>query len=357
MVPVPINPTLKRRGDAMWSSFTRQTRGIIGERNVIDNRGAYNSCMFTDAAKQALLDWYLAGHRALPWRQTRDPYRILVSEIMLQQTQADRVVPKYHAFLAEFPTLQALADAPASAVIRAWAGLGYNRRALNLQRACRAVVERFGSEMPRTVEELRSLPGVGPYTAGAIACFAFEQDVGFVDTNIRRVVHRVEAGPELPGPRLSTRDIEQRAMRLVPPDAGYVWNQALIELGATICQARSVACERCPVAAWCEARPTIRRALAEGIPSRTRPAERFETSSRYFRGRIVALLREAPAGLDAQRLARDIKPDEASAVWIEPYIDGLVRDGLIVTDGVGLRETAPAYDSTYVEEAVYRLPE
>ncbi|MEZ4572808.1 MAG: A/G-specific adenine glycosylase, partial [Thermomicrobiales bacterium] len=132
-------------------------------------------------AQRALLGWYRENARDLPWRRTQDPYRIMVSEIMLQQTQVDRVIPKYEAFLERFPTLEALADAPASEVIRAWAGLGYNRRALNLQRAARAVVEEFGGEMPRTVEELRSLPGIGPYTAGAIACFAFEQDVGFLD--------------------------------------------------------------------------------------------------------------------------------------------------------------------------------
>lgn len=313
--------------------------------------------MFTEEAKQALIDWYRAGHRALPWRESRDPYRILVSEIMLQQTQADRVVPKYHAFLAEFPTLHALADVPASAVIRAWAGLGYNRRALNLQRACQAVVERFGGAMPASVEELRSLPGVGPYTAGAIACFAFEQNVGFVDTNIRRVLHRVESGPDLPEPSLNAREIEQLAARLVPPGMGYVWNQALIELGATTCQARTVACERCPVADWCAARPTIRQALALGPTRSGKPAERFETSSRYFRGRIVALLRDAPHGLSARQLGRAIKLDAEADAWIEPHLGGLLRDGLIVANGAALRETPPAYDGEEAIAVVYRLPE
>lgn len=313
--------------------------------------------MFTAEAKQALLDWYSAGHRDLPWRRTRDPYRILVSEIMLQQTQADRVVPKYHAFLSEFPTLQGLADAPASAVIRAWAGLGYNRRALNLQRACQAVVERFGGTMPRSVEELRSLPGVGPYTAGAIACFAFEQDVGFVDTNIRRVLHRVEIGPELPEPKLNARETEQLAMRLVPPGAGYLWNQALIELGATTCQARVVACERCPAAACCAARPTIGQALAERPARPSKSAERFETSSRYFRGRIVDLLRTTPDALTAGQLAQRIRPEHMEHAWIDPYLAGLIRDGLIVLDGAGLRERVPAYDGDMSGAASYRLPD
>ncbi len=134
--------------------------------------------LISDISQKRLLAWYADNYRRLPWRETRDPYSILVSEVMLQQTQAERVVPKYHEFLARFPTLEALADAPASEVIRAWAGLGYNRRALNLQRACRAVVERFGGVMPSDPTDLASLPGIGPYTAGAVACFAFEQDVG-----------------------------------------------------------------------------------------------------------------------------------------------------------------------------------
>src|SRR6476469_585345 len=127
--------------------------------------------MSENAARERLLIGYAAGHRELPWRHTHDPYRILVSEIMLQQTQAERVIPKYDAFLERFPTLHALADAPASEVIRAWSGLGYNRRALNLQRACRVVVTEHGGVMPCSVEELARLPGIGPYTAGAIACF------------------------------------------------------------------------------------------------------------------------------------------------------------------------------------------
>ena len=143
----------------------------------------------------ALLDWFAVFGRDLPWRRTRDPYRIMVSEIMLQQTQVDRVIPKYHAFLEAFPTLEALAAAPTAEVIRAWSGLGYNRRAVNMQRAARAVLDEHGGQFPRDFAALLRLPGIGPYTAGAIACFAFEQDVAFIDTNIRRVVQRLFVGP------------------------------------------------------------------------------------------------------------------------------------------------------------------
>src|SRR5215211_4477055 len=132
------------------------------------------------AVRAALLDWFAASGRDLPWRHTRDPYQIMVSEIMLQQTQVDRVVPKYHAFLELFPSLAALAAAPTAEVIRAWTGLGYNRRAVNMQRAARAVVEAHNGQFPHAMAELLKLPGIGPYTAGAIACFAFEQDVAFL---------------------------------------------------------------------------------------------------------------------------------------------------------------------------------
>lgn len=319
-------------------------------------------------AQQALLDWYWDNARDLPWRRTRDPYRIMVSEIMLQQTQVDRVVPKYLAFLELFPTLEALADAPASEVIRAWAGLGYNRRALNLQRAARVVVEEFSGEMPQSVEELRSLSGVGPYTAGAIACFAFEQDVGFLDTNIRRVLHRVLLGPEVPQFAAKPREMEQLAANSVPPSEGYAWNQALIELGALVCKARIADCGTCPLTSWCLAKPVINDVLAEQQSTRVQrrkqgnaaaPPERFETTSRYFRGRIVDLLRDAPHGFTAAQLADLIDTDRSEKGWLQPYVDGLVQDGLIVKlDSAGIAEDGPDYDGARPqEEPLYALPE
>lgn len=282
----------------------------------------------------------------------------MVSEIMLQQTQVDRVIPYYHAFLVRFPTVDALADAPASEVIRIWAGLGYNRRALNLQRAARAVVEEHGGEFPRTPAELQTLPGIGPYTAGAIASFAFEQDVGFADTNIRRVLHRVVAGPEVPEPKLKPREIEALAEEFIPPGQGYDWNQALIEVGALICRARSTDCEICPLAPWCVARPVIAEALAAHRSKRTGKSQPFETTSRYFRGRVVDLLRSAPNGIGARDLALAIKPEETSTTWIVPYLAGLVRDGLIVEMSSAVREDAPAYDGVVDDgDRMYRLPD
>lgn len=318
----------------------------------------------SDISQEHLLAWYSDNYRRLPWRETRDPYKILVSEVMLQQTQAERVVPKYHEFLSRFPSLEALADAPASEVIRAWAGLGYNRRALNLQRACRAVVERYGGVMPSDPDELATLPGIGPYTAGAIACFAFEQDVGFVDTNIRRVIHRVLAGPEVPVPKMTPREIDEAARCLVPAGHGYAWNQALMELGATVCRARTTECERCPLQAECRARPTIQTVLVSEPRRAQRPEPKFETTSRYYRGRIIDALREAGAeGMSMADLEAAISPNGQSpdAGWIATYLNGLASDGLLVEVHEGQRlvaEYSLPYDGASASlRRRYRLPD
>src|SRR4029078_7967937 len=178
--------------------------------------------------RAGLLDWFTVHYRDLPWRHTRDPYRVLVSEVMLQQTQVDRVVPYYERWLELFPTAVALASAPTSDVITAWSGLGYNRRAVYLQKTARAVVEDHGGEFPSTRDELLNLPGVGPYTPGAIAAFACEQDVAFIDTNIRRVVHRLVFGSDIPARQATEREILASAERLVPEGFGWAWNQAMI---------------------------------------------------------------------------------------------------------------------------------
>lgn len=281
---------------------------------------------------------------------------------MLQQTQAERVAPKYHEFLHQFPTIGALADAPTSEVIRAWAGLGYNRRALNLQRAARVVVENFAGRMPETVSELLSLPGVGPYTAGAIACFAFEQDVGFVDTNIRRVLHRVVYGPEIPKPRATNREIDELAAKLVPTARGYEWNQAIMELGATICRARATDCLLCPISEWCCARGQMQPLLAERPARAIGKSVPFEQTSRYFRGRIIDRLRDAPAnGLTAQELALAVEPqrDPGEPAWTMTYLSGLVRDGLVVgATGSILREVVASYDGQdSATRERFRLPD
>lgn len=299
------------------------------------------------AIRAALLDWYRANARDLPWRRTRDPYRILVSEIMLQQTQVDRVIPKYHAFLEQFPTLEALAAASPGDVIRAWAGLGYNRRALNLQRTAQAVLRDHGGTFPKEPEALQKLPGLGPYTSGAVACFAFEQDVAFMDTNIRRVVRRAMVGPDDMDPPPSERELLALANTAVPTNEGYTWNQAIMELGALVCTAARPRCMICPLrshcaayAAWSEADtnifqqplpvPRTKRAVAE----RATP---YVASNRFYRGRLIAALRDAPADatlvLDdlGPRLKDDWTPDDAA--WLVGVARGLANDGLIILEG------------------------
>ncbi|MCO5176488.1 MAG: A/G-specific adenine glycosylase [Thermomicrobiales bacterium] len=310
--------------------------------------------------RQRLLTWYRSAHRKLPWRDTHDPYRILVSEVMLQQTQVDRVVPKYHEFLALFPDIAALADAPPSEVIRAWAGLGYNRRALGLHRTARAVMDEYGGTLPACVDELKKLPGIGPYTAGAIACFAYRQDVGFIDTNIRRVLHRVIAGPDVPDPQMTARELEAIAQHVVPAGDGYEWNQALMELGATICRARAVRCDICPLAADCQARPTIAGILTEQPRRRTASEPRFETTNRYVRGRILDILRNTDGrGASIAEIER-LMPDGAHrphATRIASMLDAMVSEGLVMS-GSAVAEDAEPYDQERVSESSrYRLPD
>src|SRR5579885_650843 len=184
-------------------------------------------------AQRLLLEWYDRQGRRLPWRETTDPYAVLVSEIMLQQTQVDRVLPKYREFLERFPTLAALAEAPTADVIRAWAPLGYNMRAVRLQSIARQVVAEYGGQIPLQAAELSRLKGVGRYTAGAIACFAHRQQVATVDTNIRRVLYRVFIGIEQPDAPVREEQSWALAEKVLPPGEAYSWNQALMDLGAT----------------------------------------------------------------------------------------------------------------------------
>src|SRR6266550_4137244 len=171
-----------------------------------------------------LLQWYAAEHRALPWRSTHDPYAILVSEMMLQQTQVQRVLPKYEQFLAAFPTLADLATASTAEVISAWVPLGYNMRAVRLQSIARQVISEYGGRIPDTIEELLKLKGVGRYTAGAIACFAYQKQVATVDTNINRVLHRIFLGLEYPEPKLNRAKILTLAEQVLPNGKADDWN-------------------------------------------------------------------------------------------------------------------------------------
>jgi A/G-specific adenine glycosylase len=207
------------------------------------------------AFQRRLLAWYAEHGRDLPWRRTRDPYRVLVSEIMLQQTQVDRVIPKYHEFLGRYPTIDALAEAEATEVRQLWYPLGYNARPFRLHQIAREAVARYGSRLPDTVERLRALPGIGRYTAGAILSFAYGQDVAVLDTNVRRVLTRVFLGPRRTRRLRGDKTLWELAARLVPRGAGYDFNQALMDFGATWCTARRPRCRPCPLRPLCASYP------------------------------------------------------------------------------------------------------
>lgn len=271
----------------------------------------------------ALLKWAAESHRDLPWRRTRDPWAVLVSEAMLQQTQVARVVPRYHAFLDRFPTPTACAAAPPGDVLTLWAGLGYNRRAVQLHTAATTLVERYDGIVPDDLEGLLALPGVGPYTARAVLAFAFEADAAVVDTNVGRVLARRA------GRRLSPREVQAAADAWLPAGEAWAWNQGLLDLGAAVCRARRPSCERCPVAdgcAWREAgRPDPDPATGSAGVSGSQ--SRFEGSDRQGRGRLVDALRSGPvAGGDLARvMGWDDDPARAERVAA-----GLVAEGLVV---------------------------
>jgi A/G-specific adenine glycosylase len=234
--------------------------------------------------RDAVLDWFDTNGRMFAIREARDPYAILVSEVMAQQTQIGRAQEYWTRWMATFPTFEALASASPGDVLRAWAGLGYNRRAINLQRAARAVVAEHGGRLPETVEALQRLPGVGPYTARAVAAIAFGAPVTAVDTNVRRVLSRVAVAAGV----LPPADLQALADGLVPADRPAAWTQALMDVGATFCRSRRPACEACPVQAWC------RFAAADAPPVRAgRVRVPFAQTSRWLRGRILARLRDA----------------------------------------------------------------
>jgi A/G-specific adenine glycosylase len=229
----------------------------------------------------------------------RDPYAVLVSEVMLQQTQVVRVVPRWTAWMRRWPTAAALAAASPADVLREWVGLGYNRRALRLREAC-AVVAQDGWP-----DDLTQLPGVGPYTAAAVASFAFGRDAAAVDVNVRRVCSRLGRGA---------------AEELLPPGRAAAFNQAMMNLGATVCRARGARCGECPLAPWCASRGRVRVAEPRAPSGRVR----FEETSRWARGRVVAAL-----------AAGEALPPDVPAVRLADALAALERDGLVVRGADG----------------------
>lgn len=265
--------------------------------------------------QDAVLSWYTVHKRDLPWRRTDDPYKIMVSEIMLQQTQVDRVIPKYVEFLSLFPTAEALATAKLRDVLSVWSGLGYNRRALYLQQAAREVVAR--GTFPSEEKELRTLHGIGAYTAHAIQAFAFHEDVAVIDTNIRRIASRLFfAG-------VGTIDgIDTIVAQSVPAQRGTDWNNALMDFGSLVCTTASPQCAVCPLRPGCTA-------YAQGTQDRflriAPPQKRFEGSRRQIRGLILKQLNNKAQSI--KDLSNSLKKPEH---LVADVVQELTKEKLVV---------------------------
>lgn len=276
--------------------------------------------------QKEILTWYEKHQRDLPWRKTRDPYKILVSEIMLQQTQVNRVIPKFEAWLEAFPTVLVLAKAPVSEVLKMWSGLGYNRRALNLKKTAVVVSETYRGSFPKTEKELLTLPGIGAYTARAILCFAFNEQVTVVDTNVRKVIltqflkngnyirhsgeerlQNLKSAPHVTvsdSGRMTDKQITELADQLLPHGKAYEWNQALMDYANLVLKKEKIK-----------------------IPKQSK----FHGSHRYYRGQVLKLLL-AKKKVAINDLGPAIKKDfnETETVWLQTLLDQLVQEGFVV---------------------------
>lgn len=275
-----------------------------------------------NALLEPVLDWYADAARDLPWRRPgTSPWAVMVSEFMLQQTPVVRVLPVYDAWLERWPTPTALAAEPSGEAVRAWGRLGYPRRALRLHACAVAIAEQHGGEVPGHYDQLRALPGIGDYTAAAIASFAFGRSHAVLDTNVRRVLGRAVAGAELPPPSV-TRAERDLAESLVPERDPEVWAVAVMELGALVCTAARPGCERCPIRDHCTW-------LQRGRPPYDGPPRRGQTydgTDRQCRGRLLAVLRDTDGVVPRARL---------DAAWVDETqrtraLAGLLTDGLVV---------------------------
>lgn len=274
----------------------------------------------------ALNHWYRDNARDLPWRPHPSDWEVLTCEIMSQQTPLARVVPIWREWMERWPTPADLAQAARSEILTAWKHLGYPRRAIALHECARTIVARHGGVIPRSRADLLALPGIGPYTAAAIATFAFGQRTTVLDVNIRRVLARIFTATERPGPS-PTRAEQQLAERVLPdsPDDAVRWNAALMEFGALICQARTPQCERCPISQWCQWR-------AAGYPSGKTPAPRtqkWEGTDRQMRGKIMAEIRRRGAVPRAEILTYRTSANDPHQA--KRALAGLLGDGLVIT--------------------------
>lgn len=276
--------------------------------------------------QQEIIDWYEANGRNLPWRQPGfTPWGALVSEFMLQQTPVARVIPRLEKWLERWPTPAALAAAPAGDAVRAWANLGYPRRALWLHACAVTIVRDYGGNVPNDVDALLTLPGVGSYTARAVAVFAFGAHEPVVDTNIRRVIARHTLGQAEPGPPREKADMEAMRELLPEPTISPTFNIGVMELGALVCTARNPQCEACPIRATCAWRTAGYPEYEGAVKARQK---KYEGSDRQVRGAILAVLRAAPSAVHRSAID-DAWPDAAGR---GRALEGLLQDGLVVLE-------------------------
>jgi len=285
-------------------------------------------------SSRLLLRWYSRHARPLPWRATRNPYRVLVSEIMLQQTQVQRVLEAYPRFLRTFRSFPGLARASRRSVIVAWRGMGYNNRAVRLHRLAQILVRSRGAKLPHDEKALLRLPGVGPYTARAILVFAFGKRAAAVDINVRRVLSRLVWRMPSTASLRNLEEVRTVADSLVPRGRAYDWNQALMDLGATVCTAHAPRCSICPLSRVCLSRPSMREVAARRI---RREPSMDGVPNRLYRGKIVETLRGSRRPIPLPHIGRAIHAGFAARHerWLQRIIDRLAHDGIVRVRGNG----------------------
>jgi A/G-specific adenine glycosylase len=340
---VEASPVLSKTGKAAPAKGKR-AKADHQTRNVVDSEAGAGGDLEPELVDLDPFDrqrialawaWMQQHRRDLPWRRTRDPWAVLVAELMLQQTQVARVLDRWPTFLEQFPNPQAAADAGSAAIVTAWSGLGYNRRALALHRCAVLVSERHNATLPQTIDELQKLPGIGGYTARAVRAFAFARPAAVVDTNVARIVARAFAGRAL-----SWKEAQQLADACVPEEAhaGWVWgwNQGMLDLGASICTKRAPKCQECPIQTHCVWQLRQQNGRQNQAGTNPDPAigsagvgttqSRFEGSDRQGRGRLIHALRQGPVPFDQMSSVMGW-PDDGSRA--NRVADTLLKDGLV----------------------------
>lgn len=273
-----------------------------------------------------MIQWYRSKGRDLPWRNTRDPYAIFIAELMLQQTQVNRVIPKWHSFLSLYPNWTSLASAPPADLIRQWVGLGYNNRIIRARKTAQIVQEQYQGCLPSKPQLLEALPGIGKYTSSAIQCFAFNKSVPVVDVNVNRVLTRFYGikAPQAPG------YIRELANQALPKKDSYDWNQGLMDIGASICKAKTINCAMCPLTKSCS---TSSVGTTPMISLSKVSQSKYLGSNRYYRGKILSFLklRIQNDKLDLDQLSTALRQTtkDNNMEQIKKALQGLQRDELV----------------------------